>query len=234
MPSSLQRVACFCFVWAPAGTGPPAAGPCATDGDVNESAARERHPVEAAIRAVEERFLLGVPGVTELLLVRHGDCYDGMREEDADDPPLSPLGRRQAEALARRLAPAPPAAVYASELRRARETAAVLGRDVEVDSRLVEAAINWEEGLRFQETVADVGRRVAGAVDDIVARHRGERVAVVSHGGAIMAYLSGLLRLEPPGLRVLPYFTSVSVVRARGTERAVGSIADISHLEPLS
>jgi len=189
-----------------------------------------QHPVEAAIREVERRFLFDVPGVTEILLVRHADCYDGM--EGIHDPPLSQLGRRQAVALAKRLRSLPIAAVYASPLQRARQTADALGHPVRLDQRLVEADIDWEHGIRFTEQIEDVAARVAEAVDEAVAEHPGARLVMVSHGGAIMAYLGRLLELPAPGLRLLPYFTSVSVVRARGDRRVVGSIADAGHLPP--
>lgn len=188
-----------------------------------------QHPVEVAIRDVERRFLLGVPGVTEILLIRHGDCYQGY---GGQDPPLSELGRRQTEALAGRLRPLSVAAVYASPLRRAQQTAEALGHPVQLEPRLVEAEINWEEGIRFTERIDQVADRVAGAIDDAVARYPGARLVMVSHGGAIMAYLGRLLELPAPGLRLLPYFTSVSVVRAHGERRVVGSIADATHVEP--
>ncbi len=191
-----------------------------------------QHPVEAAIREVEQRFLIGVPGVTEILLIRHGDCYQGMSAEDPHDPPLSELGHRQTAALAARLGPLPVAAVYASPLRRAQQTAAMLSRRVRLEPRLVEAAIDWEQGIRFTEEIEAVASRVALAIDEAVARHPGTRLVMVSHGGAIMAYLGQLLQLPAPGLRLLPYFTSVSVVRARYDRRVVGSIADATHLPP--
>jgi probable phosphoglycerate mutase len=189
-----------------------------------------QHPIETAIRDVERKFLIGVPGVTEILLVRHGDCYQAM--DGGSDPPLSELGHRQAAALVNRLRSLPVAAVYASPLRRARETAEALGRPVRLDPRLVEAAIDWEQGIRFTELIEDVANRVAQAIDEAVAAYPGARLVMVSHGGAIMAYLGRLLQLPAPGLRLLPYFTSVSVVRARDDQRVVGSIADASHLPP--
>ena len=188
--------------------------------------------MEAAIRDVERRFLIGVPDVTEILLVRHGDCYQEMDGEAGDDPPLSELGRRQATALAERIQAMPLAAVYASPLRRAQQTAEALRHPVHLDSRLVEAEIDWEQGIRFTERIEDVGARVAQAVNDAVAHHRGARLVMVSHAAAIMAYLSRLLQLPSPGLRLLPYFTSVSVVRAKDDRRVVGSIADATHLPP--
>lgn len=190
------------------------------------------HPVEAAIRQVERRFLIGVPAVTEILLIRHGDCYQRLSGEDPHDPPLSELGHRQTAALAGRLRRLPVAAVYASPLRRARQTAEALGHPVQLEPRLVEAAIDWEQGIRFTEEIEAVAARVAHAIDEAVARHPGMRLAMVSHGGAIMAYLGRLLQLPAPGLRLLPYFTSVSVVRAHEERRVVGSIADATHLPP--
>lgn len=190
------------------------------------------HPVEQAIRDFERRFLLGVPGVTEVLLVRHGDSYQGMRDEDPDDPPLSGLGHQQAAALATRLHRLPIDAVYASQLQRARQTAAALGRPVREDHRLAEAAIDWTEGIRFTERIEDVAARVAQAVDEAVARHPGGRLVMVTHAAAMMAYLGRLLELPPSSLRLYPFFTSVTVVRAREERRVVASIADATHLMP--
>jgi len=62
-----------------------------------------------AMRSLEALFLIGIEGVTEIWLVRHGDCYEGM--SDGGDPPLSPLGRKQAARLAERVRRLNPAAV---------------------------------------------------------------------------------------------------------------------------
>src|SRR5438094_4711985 len=89
-----------------------------------------------AMRSLEALFLIGVEGVTELWLVRHADCYRDMTE--ADDPPLSSLGRDQAQRLAERVRHAKPAAVYSSPYRRAMETARAITDDVRIDNRLIE------------------------------------------------------------------------------------------------
>ena len=44
-----------------------------------------------AMRALEAAYLIDVEGATQIWLVRHGDCYEGMADGDTD-PPLSPLG----------------------------------------------------------------------------------------------------------------------------------------------
>ena len=184
-----------------------------------------------AMRSLEAAFLIGVEGVTEIWLVRHGDCYEDMAE--GDDPPLSATGLRQAERLAARVRRAGATAIYSSPYRRAVETARILGNHVREDARLVEIELELGEdnSLDFKETPTSVVERMRAAIDDIVTAHPGEHVVVVTHGVALMAYITDVLRLESGQLRLLPYFTSVSVIRALGERRMVGGIADISHLE---
>ena len=67
----------------------------------------DEHSPEAmasAMRSIEAAFLVDGHGATlaeasEVWLVRHGDCYDGIMGED---PPLSPQGRVQVRRLAER------------------------------------------------------------------------------------------------------------------------------------
>ena len=184
-----------------------------------------------AMRALEAAFLIGVEGVTDIWLVRHGDCYEDMAE--GTDPPLSPLGRTQVARLADRIRRLGPAVIYSSPYLRALETAHAIGDDVRVDKRLVEIALELgDDGqLDFKETPAEVTERMRAAVDDIVQAHPGQRVIVVSHGVAIIAYVTDVLRLEAGRLRVFPYYSSVSIVRALGDRRVLGGLADVAHLE---
>ena len=184
-----------------------------------------------AMRSLEASFLIGVEGVTEIWLVRHGDCYEGM--SDGADPPLSTLGRKQAELLAKRVARLKPAAVYSSPYRRALETARTISDDVIVDERLIEMEMELgEEGeLDFKELPASVIERMSAAISDIARQRPGKRVIVIAHGAAMIMFLTHVLRLEPGQLRILPYFTSVNVVRVLGDRQMVGTLGDTSHLE---
>jgi probable phosphoglycerate mutase len=130
------------------------------------------------------------------------------------DIPLSPTGIRQAACLADRLAGEVIDAVYSSELARAWLTAAPLaerlGREIMADTRLRERSFGVFEGLTLDEIAAqhpegfrrwrerepawaiDGGEsgqqlidRVLDALHDIVARHRGGTVVVVTHGGVL-------------------------------------------------
>jgi broad specificity phosphatase PhoE len=183
-----------------------------------------------AMRSLEALFLIGV-GATEIWLVRHGDCYQGMTH--TDNPPLSPLGREQAQRLAERVNRFGPAAVYSSPHRRALETARFITDDVRVDERLVEMAMDLGNTgeLNFTEPPSTVIERMRAAIDEMHEAHAAGRVVVVGHAAAIMAYLTDVLRLESGQLRLLPYYTSVSVVRALGDRRMVGALADTGHLE---
>src|SRR3981081_4077682 len=82
-----------------------------------------------ALKRLHERFLVDVEGVTEIWLIRHGDAYAELVSLDDNnlDPPLSPKGRQEAEALGKRLAGAHVSAIWASGIARAQETAAIAG-----------------------------------------------------------------------------------------------------------
>ena len=187
--------------------------------------------VTKAMLALESAFLIGVEGATELLLVRHADCYRDMQE--FEDPPLSALGREQAERLGRRVRGLHPDAVYSSPYRRAMETARAVTEDVHVDQRLVEMPlVIGEDGtLEFQEAADSAVARMNAVIDDVVAEHAGRRVVLVSHAASILACLSDALHIEQGHLRLLPYYTSISTLRVLGDRRMVGSLGDVAHLE---
>lgn len=71
--------------------------------------------------------------------------------------------------------------------------------------------------------------RMRGAVERIAAAHPGKRVALVSHGGAINAYVAAILGIERD------YFfpcanTSISVVRVKGQRHLLMTLNDVAHL----
>jgi probable phosphoglycerate mutase len=105
--------------------------------------------------------------VTErvLYLIRHGQSDFDSEEMlstprgEQFDPPLSALGREQAEKLAARLLVMdPPAVVYSSTMKRTRETiapyAAAAGVEVLEDPDLIEAHIGEWERVSFRDILA--------------------------------------------------------------------------------
>jgi len=185
----------------------------------------------SAMKSLEAAFLIGVEGTTEIWLVRHGDCYEGMIDDT--DPALSPTGLRQADRLAARIKRLQVAAVYSSPARRAQETARAIDRNPRIDERLMEMTfeVTDDNQIVFTETPQDVVVRMSAVIEEITQAHPGERVVVVCHAGVIVNYVAGVLHLEPGGLRLLPYYTSVNIVRALGERRMVATLGDTGHLE---
>jgi 2,3-bisphosphoglycerate-dependent phosphoglycerate mutase len=86
----------------------------------------------------------------------------------------------------------------------------------------------WAD-IPASEPSAKLRARMLAVVHGIAARHAGQRVAAVSHGGAINAYFAALLGLERD------YFfpaanTSISVVRVKGERSMLFAVNDIAHL----
>ena len=204
-----------------------------------EAATDPAAEVTRIMRRVEQAFLFGVPGTTEVWLIRHADCYQDMAE--TADPPLSSLGREQARRVGERVRQAGVAAVYSSDSRRAVETAAAISDEVVEDSRLreiendptaaVQLILNRHQS--FTESAEAVAKRMGEAIDEAAAAHPAGRIAIVTHGVAILSYVGGLMGLEiPAGLRLMPYYTSVTVIRVNlGLDRRmVSSLVDATHL----
>lgn len=156
-----------------------------------------------------------------LLLVRHGESeWNAVRRlQGQADIELSPRGEAQALALAETIRQLAPDRVIASDLKRARHTAALLGHaEPELDARLREVDVGAWTGRSIAEIVgaepehyrgwrageiappqgelwADFVARTQAAA--LAALETAERPLLVCHGGVIRALLQALLGLEP-------------------------------------
>ena len=153
---------------------------------------------------------------TRILLLRHGETAWNVEQrlQGHLDIDLNDTGRRQARLLGQRLAGEEVAAIYSSDLLRARATASPLARAtglaVVTDLALRERGFGVFEGLthaeieqRFPDEAQRWRRREPGfgpgggepldaffarsvaAVTRLAAAHAGEAIAVVSHGGVL-------------------------------------------------
>lgn len=154
--------------------------------------------------------------MTTVYLARHGesDWNVERRWQGHADRPLTERGREQAHVLAERLKDVELEAVYASDLRRAWETAAAVAarrglevvrlpelREVDVGSwsgftrdecaeRFPDAFAHWQEGgsgWEDGESYEEMGERIVAAIHRLAAAHPGAAILVVSHGGPIRA-----------------------------------------------
>ena len=177
---------------------------------------------------------------TQVILIRHGQSQGNAegRFGGHTDTPLSPLGRRQAEATAMALASERLTAIYSSDLPRAIETATPVAKAT--GARLIptdafrERSVGVMEGLTFEEAAEQhpeqyqallrrdfehvllggesyrqMLERAARKLDELIEKHRGGRIAVFTHTGTICILILHLMgALDAPELK--PVWISTS------------------------
>src|SRR5712691_3232788 len=198
-----------------------------------------------------------------LLAIRHGaTAYSQERRyAGSHDVPLSPEGRRQCSALPQALASFHAAAIYASPLVRARESAAPIAADqaieVTLESDFREMCFGDWEGLtrdeverrfpedykvwctapeRFarpgSEPLSAVAERVTRAVAELRATHLGETVILVSHGVVTRLIVLAALGLGPERLwSVDASPAGISEIEYRDDWATVHRVNTVAHLE---
>lgn len=163
-----------------------------------------------------------------------GRCYGRL------DVGLSALGRRQVQAAADFLRDERFVAIYVSPRKRTRESGAILAQGrccgITIEDRLCEIDFGDFEGRTYDEIAAaspDVYRqwmehptetqfpngesfshmrdRVLQAFHDILQRHHGESLAIVSHGGVNRILLADALGVPAPNIfRIAQQYAAVS------------------------
>ena len=191
--------------------------------------------------------------------IRHGEsCYNAEgRLQGQSATPLSPLGLKQAEAMAMALRSQPITAIYASPLPRAMQTAealgVVLGLAVIPDDRLMEINVGILQDLMHREIAdrypvetatwrasdpdyripqgesrRDLMIRGRAAFDDIRATDH-EQVAVVSHGGLLAAVFKSLLDV-PAGRNPFTLFNASISQLVWKREPKLLTINEVDHM----
>ena len=180
------------------------------------------------------------------------------------NPPLARLGVRQAEATRDFLAVRPIDACYCSPLVRAVQTAAIVAAPHGLTpvplATLTECDIGRWEGLDWQEikyfdaaayrnfmadpaacgypggeNFREVQERASVAIEDLLCRHEGKSVLVVSHHVVNRIYLSGLLGLPLEQARQVSLDNcGVSVVTRDGASTSVSMLNAAFHLQGVA
>jgi probable phosphomutase (TIGR03848 family) len=170
------------------------------------------------------------PPATVLLLVRHGQTPTTGRDlpERGPGPGLTEEGKKQAEEAAYyiaewRAALPPLAAIYCSPLTRARETAGILGKTVDIAPverpELIDCdagewagapikdlvkkpewatVVRYPSSFRFPggEGIKDMSDRMVAAARALVNQHPGQTLVIVSHADPIKAVVTDALGLH--------------------------------------
>ena len=180
------------------------------------------------------------------------------------DVPLNAVGLSQAGLMAERLAQERVDALYSSDLLRTRQTAAPaaakLALDAAMDAALREQHFGILEGMSFDEvqarhpdelaawmrhdpdyalpegeSVRVFHARVVGAVRALAARHPGQRLAIVTHGGVLDMIFRTVHALPLVGPRACPIPNAgLNHLRLRGDELEIVRWADDAHLAALA
>ncbi len=184
------------------------------------------------------------------------------RWQGQTDVPLNGAGLRQAALLARKLlreGPRP-SALWASDLSRALRTSEILGEALGLPTQLepglreidvgrwsgrtsreaalldpeLHARIHAGEDLPRGggESFGDLCKRAGAAFDRLVARHPGQRIALVSHGGVVRATLQHAVpqRTDLGIPKLLIGNTSVTILIKRAGAWHLHTLDDRSHL----
>lgn len=174
-----------------------------------------------------------MPQPTYVLLIRHGQSEGNAERRFGGHTatPLSPRGRKQANATAEALKKDSLTAIYSSDLARAIETAQPLstltGLPINTTEAFRERSVGVMEGLTFEaaaqkhpdeyaallrrdfeqvltggESYRQLLDRARNKLDEVIARHRGGRIAVFSHTGTICILSLHLMgALDAPELK---------------------------------
>ena len=157
----------------------------------------------------------------ELILVRHGLPLRVEQQHGRADPALSDTGRKQARQVAAMLAAERIDAIYSSPLRRAVETAEPLAQALGLQPAICDDIAEFDRGasayIPMEQLKAEdyatwksfveggygedfdieaFRQRVAGGMEQIIAAHQGERVAVFCHGGVVNIWAATVLEMR--------------------------------------
>ncbi len=201
--------------------------------------------------------------ITTLWLLRHGQSEWNRvgRWQGQADVALSEMGRQQAHRAGERLRRFGITHIYSSDARRALETAQIVGAHLGLTptprADLRESDIGQWAGLttseikqRFPdewaamqarrevrrgggETYGELRARTFAIAQQIVARHAGEQILLVSHGAAIRAMISQALGFDLHTMHSLwiGSNTALSCLRHDGAVYFLDRHNDTSHIE---
>ncbi|QEA12550.1 histidine phosphatase family protein [Comamonas flocculans] len=183
------------------------------------------------------------------------------RIQGHQDVELNATGLRQARRLAQALRRETVGCIYSSDLQRALQTAQALaqttGAPLVTEPRLRERSFGRYEGLRFMqvqteapeharrwrerdphyapeggENLSALRQRIAATVDELAARHAGEQIVLVAHGGVMdMLYrLATRQHLQAARTWQLPNAAVNRLLWNPGTGLTLVGWADTGHL----
>lgn len=186
------------------------------------------------------------------------------RMQGWNDSPLTEMGINQAMCLNERMGNTDIDYIYASPIGRAYKTAQIVrgNRDIPIitDNRIREINMGKWEGMTQEdidslykeqlfnfwnaphlyksiegESFLQVKERTSNFIEEIVKKHQGKNILIVTHTVALKSIMSYIQNTSLEQFWAPPYIhpTSLTVVKIKGNNKEVLMYADASHLKDL-
>ena len=204
--------------------------------------------------------------MTRFILMRHGQTQWNREERfrSRADLALDATGKKQAEAAAIRLKEARAVAIYCSPLRRALQTAKIVGEKLNLPVQTLEGLIDLDfgsfEGLseaeatqqypelyrlwlqrphevRFPggEALEDIRQRVVPAVEQLAAQYKDQTVILVSHKVVCQLLMCIMFGLDNSHFwQVRQDVNAINIFELRNGAPLIISVNDTCHLRNLA
>lgn len=195
----------------------------------------------------------------KVFLIRHGETDRNATSvfQGYGPVPLNARGRRQATRVAERLRPMRPAMLYSSDILRARQTATIIGRKLQLPVQFCAGLREWNVGVWAGKPTADytahletvqahpvtyvppegesqlqTQARMVAQMQTFGEQHQGETILCISHGKAIDLFARHILGLD---VMATPAYgianTSVNIFTSQDGVWEVVTLNEIRHLE---
>jgi len=204
--------------------------------------------------------------LTRFILMRHGQTQWNREERfrGRADLALDETGRKQAEVAALRLKEEHAVAVYCSPIRRALQTAKIVGEKLSLPVQPLEGLIDLDfgsfEGLSGEEAtkqypelyrlwlqrpqevrfpggegLEDVRQRVVPAVEQLEAKHKDQTVILISHKVVCQVLMCAMLGLDNSHFwQVRQDVNAINIFEIRDGAPLVTLVNDTCHLKTLA
>lgn len=201
----------------------------------------------------------------KIFLVRHGESkWNVLKKiQGQQDVPLTDRGKSQAYQIGDRLLSEKIDSIYSSDLKRAYDTAAIIGKKLQIDvnpmTELREINFGQWEGASYDkiystnhkeiilwrkapeklnidgiESLKKLQLRAMSAVKKIINSETGNNILIVSHSATLKTIILGLLNIDLANFKNLTLDNvSLTIVEFRNYNRVLKVLNDTNHIREI-
>ena len=201
----------------------------------------------------------------KIFLVRHGESkWNVLKKiQGQQDVPLTDRGKIQAYQIGDRLLSEKIDSIYSSDLKRAYDTATIIGKKLQIDvnpmTELREINFGQWEGASYDkiystnhkeiilwrkapeklnidgiESLKKLQLRAMSAVNKIINSETGNNILIVSHSATLKTIILGLLNIDLANFKNLTLDNvSLTIVEFRNYNRVLKVLNDTSHIREI-